>query len=115
MAKQSAAQKELKGWLFTLDFPSYYAVMTYADDRELRSEMHQAYVTRASDQGPNAGKWDNSQIMEEILMLRHEMAQLLDYASYAERSLVTKMADTPERVLGFLHDLAKRSKAVANT
>ena len=114
MAKQSATQKELKGWLFTLDFPSYYAVMTYADDRELRSEMHQAYVTRASDQGPNAGKWDNSQVMEEILALRHEMAQLLDYASYAERSLITKMADTPERVLGFLHDLAKRSKAVAN-
>ena len=114
MAKQAAAQKQLNGWLFTLDFPSYFAVMTYADDRELRSEMHQAYVTRASDQGPNAGKWDNSEVMEEILALRHELAQLLGYQTYAERSLVTKMADTPERVLGFLHDLAKRSKPVAD-
>ena len=114
MARQAAVQKELDGWLFTLDFPSYFAVMSYADDRELRSEMHQAYVTRASDQGPNAGKWDNSQVMEEILALRHELAQLLGYQSYAERSLVTKMADTPQRVLGFLHDLAKRSKADAN-
>jgi len=114
MAKQAAALKELHGWLFTLDFPSYFAVMTYADDRDLRSEMHQAYVTRASEQGPNAGKWDNSQVMEDILALRHELAQLLGYKSYAERSLVTKMADTPDRVLGFLHDLAKRSKADAN-
>ena len=114
MAKQAATQKQLNGWLFTLDFPSYFAVMTYADDRELRSEMHQAYVTRASDQGPNAGKWDNSELMEEILALRHELAQLLGYQTYAERSLVTKMADTPERVLGFLHDLAKRSKPVAD-
>ena len=114
MARQAAAQKELNGWLFTLDFPSYFAVMTYADDRDIRSEMHEAFVTRASDQGPNAGKWDNSQVMEDILALRHELAQLLGYNSYAERSLVTKMADTPERVTGFLHDLAKRSKPVAD-
>jgi len=114
MARQAAVQKELNGWLFTLDFPSYFAVMTYADDRDLRSEMHEAFVTRASDQGPNAGKWDNSQVMEDILALRHELAQLLGYNSYAERSLVTKMADTPERVTGFLHDLAKRSKPVAD-
>jgi oligopeptidase A len=114
MAKQAAEQKQSGGWLFTLDFPSYFAVMTYADDRELRSEMHQAYVTRASDQGPNAGKWDNSKVMEEILALRHELAQLLGYQSYAERSLVTKMADTPARVLEFLHDLARRSKPEAD-
>ena len=114
MAKQAATQKQLSGWLFTLDFPSYFAVMTYADDRGLRSEMHQAYVTRASDQGPNAGKWDNSNVMDEILALRHELAQLLGYKTYAVRSLVTKMADNPERVLGFLHDLAKRSKSVAD-
>ncbi|MDX1823691.1 MAG: oligopeptidase A [Thiohalomonadales bacterium] len=114
MAKQAAEQKQANGWLFTLDFPSYFAVMTYADDRELRGEMHQAYVTRASDQGPNAGKWDNTQVMEEILALRHELAQLLGYQSYAERSLVTKMADTPARVLEFLHDLARRSKPEAD-
>ena len=114
MAKQAAAQRQLSGWVFTLDFPSYFAVLTYAEDRELRSEMHQAYVTRASDQGPTAGKWDNSKVMDEILALRYELAQLLGYKNYAERSLVTKMADTPERVLQFLHDLAKRSKPEAD-
>ncbi len=110
MARQAAEQKGLEGWLFTLDFPSYYAVVSYADDRELRREMHEAYVTRASDQGPFAGKWDNSPVMEEILALRHELANLLGFRSYAERSLATKMADSPERVLGFLHDLAARSR-----
>ena len=113
MAKQAAEQREKTGWLFTLNFPSYYAVVTYADDRDLRAELHQAYVTRASDQGPNAGQWDNSEIMEEILALRHEAAQLLGYKNYAERSLATKMADDPERVIGFLMDLAKKSKPVA--
>ena len=113
MAKQAAEAKEHTGWLFTLDFPSYYAVMSYADDRDLRSEMHQAYVTRASDQGPNAGKWDNSELMEEILVLRHELAQLLGFNNFAERSLQTKMADTPDHVIHFLRDLAARSKTMA--
>ncbi|MDH5573309.1 MAG: oligopeptidase A [Gammaproteobacteria bacterium] len=113
MAKQAAEQKHKSGWLFTLNFPSYYAVVSYADDRALRAELHQAYVTRASDQGPNAGQWDNSDVMEEILALRHEAAHLLGYKNYAERSLATKMADDPERVIGFLTDLAKRSKPVA--
>jgi len=114
MARQSAEQKGLDGWLFSLEFPSYYAIMTYADDRALREEMYQAYVTRASEQGPNAGKWDNSAIMEEILALRHELAQLLGFQSYAERSLATKMAESPGQVFGFLDDLAKRSKPVAD-
>ncbi len=113
MAKQAAEAKELEGWLFTLNFPSYYAVISYADDRALREEMYQAYSTRASDQGPNAGQWDNSKIMEDILALRHEVAQLLGFNNYAERSLATKMAETPDQVLGFLHDLAKRSKPMA--
>ncbi len=113
MAKQAAEQKELKGWLFTLEFPSYYAVMTYAETRELREEMYQAYSTRASDQGPNAGKWDNSANMDEILALRHELAQLLGYANYAERSLATKMANDPQQVISFLEELAKRSKPTA--
>jgi oligopeptidase A len=113
MAKQAAEEKELEGWLFTLDFPSYFAVMSYADDEKLREEMHEAYVTRASDQGPNAGKWDNSQIMDDILRLRHELANLLGFSNYAERSLATKMAENTDQVLSFLHDLAKRSKPMA--
>ncbi len=113
MARQTAQQKQLDGWLFTLDFPSYYAVMTYADDRALREEMYTAYVTRASDQGPNAGQFDNSQLMNDILALRHELAQLLGYANYAERSLATKMAQSTQQVFGFLHDLARRSKPAA--
>ncbi len=110
MARQNAERKKKKGWVLTLDFPVYYGVMSYADKRELRREMYEAYVTRASDQGPNAGKWDNSALMNDILALRHELAQLLGFANYAERSLATKMARKPEEVLGFLHDLAKRSK-----
>ncbi|MDZ7661546.1 oligopeptidase A [Thiohalophilus sp.] len=113
MARQAAEEKQIEGWVFTLDFPSYYAVMSYADDRQLRSEMHEAYVTRASDQGPNAGQWDNSAVMEEILALRHELAQLLGFTHYAERSLATKMAESPQQVLSFLHDLAQRARPVA--
>ncbi|HEB86375.1 MAG TPA: oligopeptidase A [Gammaproteobacteria bacterium] len=119
MAKQAAQQKEKTGWLFTLDFPSYHAVITYADDRALREEIHRAYVTRASDlfvlqaPDPDAGKWDNAEVMEGLLALRHESAQLLGYPNYAERSLVTKMADSPQRVIGFLRDLAQRAKPVA--
>jgi oligopeptidase A len=112
-ARQAAKQKQHQGWLFTLDFPSYIAVMTYADDRELRHEMYEAYVTRASDQGPNAGKWDNTEIMERMLALRCELAQLLGFKTYAHYSLAAKMAQDPEHVLGFLHDLAKRAKTVA--
>ena len=113
MAKQAAEQKQLDGWLFTLEFPSYYAVMTHAECRELREEMYRAYSTRASDQGPDAGKWDNSEFMDEILALRHELAELLGFKNYAERSLATKMAEDPKQVIGFLEDLATRSKPVA--
>ncbi|MEJ2140906.1 MAG: oligopeptidase A [Gammaproteobacteria bacterium] len=113
MAKQAAEQKEMEGWLFTLDFPSYYAVMSYADNEKLREEMHEAYVTRASDKGPNAGKWDNTQVMDDVLKLRHELANLLGFKNYAERSLATKMAENTDQVLSFLHDLAKRSRPMA--
>ncbi len=113
MARQTAKQKEKQGWLFTLDFPSYFAVMSYADDPGLRYEMYQAFVTRASDQGPNAGDFDNSQVTEDILALRHESAQLLGFANYAERSLARKMADKPEDVVKFLNELAEKSHKVA--
>ena len=112
-AAQTAQQKELDGWLFTLDIPSYLPVMTYADNRELREEMYRAYATRASEQGPNAGQWDNTANINETLSLRQEEAQLLDFANYAEYSLASKMANSTEQVNGFLHDLAKRSKPQA--
>jgi oligopeptidase A len=113
LARQTAAREGKEGWVFTLDFPSYMPVMTYADDRALRFEMYQAYVTRASDQGPQAGRWDNSEVMVEILALRRELANLLGFKDYTEYSLVTKMAKDPERVMQFLKDLGVRSKPVA--
>ncbi|MDE9539511.1 oligopeptidase A [Xenorhabdus bovienii] len=108
-AKAAAEAKGLEGWLLTLNGPSYLPVMTYADDSELRQEMYYAYTTRASEQGPNAGQWDNSAVMTEILALRHELALLLGFKNYAENSLATKMAKTPKQVLDFLSDLANRA------
>ncbi|MET0106848.1 MAG: oligopeptidase A [Sedimenticola sp.] len=113
LAKQTAEQRDEAGWMLTLEFPSYLPVMTYADNRELRREMYEAYATRASDQGPHAGKWDNSETMERILELRHEQAQLLGFDNYAERSLAKKMARSCDEVLGFLNDLAERSHGQA--
>ncbi len=113
MAAQTAQRQGLEGWLFTLDFPSFYPVMTYADNRDLREEMYTAYATRASDQGPNADRWDNTTVMEEILELRHRLANLVGYDNHAARSLATKMAQSPEQVLEFLNDLAKRSRPIA--
>jgi len=113
LAKQTATQRDEEGWMLTLDFPSYHPVMTYADDRALRRELYEAYQTRASDQGPHAGQFDNSDNMERILALRHEQAQLLGFANYAERSLERKMARSTDEVMQFLHDLAARSKQQA--
>ena len=112
-AAEAARARKLDGWVITLDFPSYHAVMTYAEDRALRQQVYTAYATRASDQGPNAGQWDNAPIIDEILDLRHERARLLGFADHAEYSLATKMAQGPEQVLGFLTDLAERSRPVA--
>ncbi|MBS0911146.1 oligopeptidase A [Tatumella sp. JGM118] len=109
-AKARAEAKEQQGWLLTLDIPSYLPVMTYCENAALREEMYRAYGTRASDQGPNAGKWDNGPLIEEELALRHEFAQLLGFGSFAEKSLATKMAQSPQQVLDFLSDLAKRAR-----
>ena len=111
--QQAAQARQLDGWLITLEFPSYYAVMTYADDRALREELYAAYCTRASDQGPHAGQFDNGPLMAEILDLRQELARLLGFANYAELSLASKMAESSEQVLQFLRDLALRSKPFA--
>ncbi|WP_271272535.1 oligopeptidase A [Aliamphritea hakodatensis] len=112
-AKQQAEAKDQQGWMITLDFPSYFPVITYADNRELRREVYEAFATRASDQGPHAGKWDNSPLMTEILELRSELAQLLGFANYAEYSLATKMAENTSQVIHFLEDLASKSLPVA--
>ena len=110
LAEQTAKHRGGEGWLLTLDYPSFFPVMTYADDPELRREVYEAYQTRASEQGPDAGRYDNGDNMERILALRHEQAQLLGFANYAERSLARKMARSTDQVIEFLHDLAARSR-----
>ena len=112
-ARQTAQAAGQDGWMISLQFPSYLAVMTYADNRALREEHYQAFATRASEQGPDAGKWDNSDIMEQILSLRHEKAVLLGFANYAEYSLATKMAESTGDVNDFLNKLADKSHAQA--
>ena len=109
-AKAAAEAKELDGYLLTLDIPSYLPVMTYCDNQALRRELYEAYVTRASDRGPKAGEWDNSEIINEQLKLRYEIARMLGFNTFSEKSLATKMAETPSQVLGFLNDLANKVK-----
>ena len=112
LARQQAQNKNKgkPGWLLTLDFPSYHAVITYAENRDLRAEVYRAYATRASEQGPNAGQWDNRPVMEEILCLRSEAAGLLGFSNYAEHSLATKMAPSIDEVLRFLNALGERAR-----
>ena len=112
-ALEAAKKKDKTGYVLTLDGPVYSAVLTFADSRELRHKFYEAYNTRASDQGPTAGQWDNAELMEEILTLRQELAQLLGFTHYAELSLATKMADNPEQVISFLEDLAAKAKPAA--
>ncbi|TKB46582.1 oligopeptidase A [Thalassotalea mangrovi] len=109
-AAELAQAQDKSGWIFTLDIPSYLPVMMYADNEALRETLYRAYVTRASDLGPNAGEFDNSAIMAETLKLRHEVAQLLGFDNYAQKSLATKMAQSNDQVIQFLEDLATRSK-----
>ncbi|MGB2739127.1 MAG: oligopeptidase A [Cognaticolwellia sp.] len=109
-AQALAEAQEKSGWLFTLDIPSYLPVMIYCDNQALREKMYRAYVTRASELGPNAGEYDNSPIMAELLSLRHELSNLLGFDSFADKSLATKMANNTAEVLGFLEDLAVKSK-----
>lgn len=113
LARQAAEQKSLGGYVITLDIPSYLAVMMHADNRALRQEVYTAYSTRASDQGPTAGQWDNAALIDETLALRHRLAQLLGFNNYAERSLATKMAESCEQVESFLLELAEKSKPAA--
>ncbi len=113
LAKKHAEDSEVDGWVVTLDFPSYYPVMQYADNADLRHEVYEAYVTRASSLGPGNHDFDNSKNMSEILGLRKQKAQLLGFNTYAEYSLARKMAKTPQEVLSFLEELSSHSVSVA--
>ena len=111
-ARAGAAARGREGYELTVRYPCYMPVMQYADDRELRALMHRAAATLASDLGDNA-QWDNTAVIERILALRAEEAKLLGYGSFAELSLVPKMAQTPADVLTFLRDLARRARPFA--
>jgi oligopeptidase A len=110
LLRQNAEQEQLEGWLVGLDIPSYNAIMMYANNRELRHEVYVAYVTRASELFSLGTQWDNSSVMQETLALRYELAQLLGFKNYAEYSLATKMANSPQQVLDFLLDLSARAR-----
>lgn len=112
-AQLAAKEKQLDGYVLTLDIPVYIAVMTYCDNRELRKIFYEAYNTKASDKGPFAGQYDNNPLMQEILALRHELAQMLGFNNYAERSIATKMTETTDQVMDFLYDLAQKALPAA--
>ncbi|MBO6557594.1 MAG: M3 family metallopeptidase [Pseudomonadales bacterium] len=113
LMKQAAEAEGRDGWLLTLDAPCYLAVMTYCDDRELRKEMYLAYGTRASDRGPNAGDFDNSDVMQSLMKARLEQSSLLGFEHYAELSVARKMARSADEVLEFLENLADKSRPSA--
>jgi oligopeptidase A len=112
-ARARAVEKGLPGWLLALDQPTYVAVLTDADSEALRREFYEAWSTRASDRGPSAGKFDNSEVMQRILALRHEAARLLDFPNYAAYALATRMAPSTEAVFEFLRRLARVAKPAA--
>lgn len=114
-AARTAAQAEGKdGFKLTLKIPCYLPVMQFATHSSLREKLYRAYVTRASDQAEGDGQqYDNRPIIEELLALRHEEAQLLGYANFGEVSLVPKMANSPQEVITFLRDLAQRARPYA--
>jgi oligopeptidase A len=112
-AAADAREANRPGWLFKLDQPTYTTVMTSAKSPQLRRDIYEAWVTRASELGPSAGRFDNNPIIEEILPLRHELAQLLGFQSFADYALATRMAKSSKQVLLFLNDLARRCMPAA--
>ncbi|HLK70387.1 MAG TPA: M3 family metallopeptidase [Steroidobacteraceae bacterium] len=109
-AERRARDSELPGWLFGLDQPTYVAVVTDGESQTLRRAFYEAWVTRASDRGPTAGRFDNGEVMQQILRLRHEAAQLLDFASYADYALANRMAHTVPEVMDFLQQLLRAAR-----
>ena len=107
MASQEAESAGESGWRFTLKAPSFIPFLTYAENRDLRKKLYEAYVTRASELGPHSEDYDNTSIIEDILRLRTEQAQLLGFENYAEYSLQSKMATDVTQVEKFLFDLAQ--------
>ena len=107
-AAQSASQRDLSGWLLTLEFPSFHAIVTYADDRALREKVYRAYTTRASAEAENKD-FNNDELMIEILQLRQEKAELLGFSHFADYSIDVKMADSPAHIISFLEELAEKS------
>lgn len=111
-AEQAASAAGKTGYLFTLHFPSYFPLLQYADQRELRQTIYRANACKASELGLKP-EWDNSSVITELLNLRQEEAKLLGFKNYAEVSLVPKMADTPEQVIQFLRELAQKARPFA--
>ena len=107
-AAADAREANQLGWLLKLDQPTYMTVMTSAESEQLRRDIYEAWVTRASELGPSAGRFDNGPLIAELLPLRHELAQLLGFGNYAEYALATRMAKSIKQVLSFLDDLARR-------
>src|SRR3954469_539239 len=112
-ARRRGHEQRVEGWMLTLDQPTYVAVVTDAEPEKLRRAFCEAWSTRASDKGPNANRWDNSAVMEDIMRLRHEAAQLLDFRSYAEYALSTRMAHSVEEVMQFLLELVRTARDAA--
>lgn len=112
-AAETAREQNRDGWLFLLDQPTYVAILTHAEDPRLREEFYVAWVTRASDQGPTAGRFDNTHVMEDIMALRHEAANLVGYGNYAEYALASRMAGSVAEVTDFLEHLAAVGRPAA--
>lgn len=102
-----------EGWMVDLSYPSYNAIMTHADDRELRQELYHAFVTCASDQGPNGGRWDNSKVIDGILRSRHQLAELLGFDNYVDYALSRRMAESADVVMSFLDGLTEQAVPAA--
>ena len=113
MLRADAKAHGLEGWRVSLMPPSVQAILTYANDRDLRREVYVAHTTRASDQGPHAGEYDNTALINQTLRLRYEQAQLLGFETIADHALATRMAEKPSQVLDFLHDLKERARKQA--